>query len=167
MRDFLRFGAFGLLFGALLVRVGATDFDTIAGMFLVTDLHLFGVMGVAALVAGVGFRLLARRAATGATVTRPTRKGFRPGLVLGSALFGAGWALTGTCPGTGLAQIGEGKSMALLTVAGMILGSALHRRFGAALEGLLGRLAPRPANRAPAAEAWGSTAASSPPHPVT
>jgi hypothetical protein len=52
-------------------------------------------------------------------------KGMKPGLVLGGLMFGAAWALSGTCPGTALAQLGEGKFAALATVAGIALSSAL------------------------------------------
>jgi len=60
-KDILTFGGFGLLFGFLLSRVGATRYDNIAGMFLLTDLHLMGVIGTAVVVAGVGLALLRRR----------------------------------------------------------------------------------------------------------
>lgn len=122
----LRFLLFGLVFGFLLSRVGATDYDAIAGMFLLTDLHLMGVIGGAVVVAGLG--LAWKR---GPTITP---KPFKPGLVVGAVLFGAGWAITGTCPGTGLAQIGEGKGVALFTVAGIFAGSALYRLLGAPVE---------------------------------
>lgn len=136
----IQFTAFGAIFGFLLVRVGATDYDTIAGMFLLSDLHLMGVMGVAMGVAGLGQLHARRRAARGHDVAMITPKPMKPGLVLGAALFGAGWAITGTCPGTGLAQIGEGKVVALFTVAGILLGSALYRRVGTSIEAGLRRV---------------------------
>ena len=58
----------------------------------------------------------------------PARKPLRPARnILGGVVFGAGWALTGTCPGTGLAQIGEGQTLAVFTVAGMVLGAWAYR----------------------------------------
>lgn len=134
----LLFTAFGALFGFLLVRVGATDYDTIAGMFLLSDLHLMGVMGVAMAVAGLGQLHARRRAARGADVATIRPKPMKPGLAIGAALFGAGWAITGTCPGTGLAQVGEGKLVALFTIAGILLGSALYRRVGGKIESWIG-----------------------------
>lgn len=133
--------ACGTLFGYVLSRVGATDYDAIANMFLLEDLHLAGVIGIAMLVAGLGLGW-ARRAQSGrlaryAAVIQP--KPMKPGLVVGAALFGAGWAITGTCPGTGLAQIGEGKLMALFIVLGMFIGTGGYLRFGPWLEAMLGR----------------------------
>ncbi len=119
--------AFGVLFGFVLSRVGATEFDAIFEMFALRNLHLAGVMAVAiGLLALVFWRL---RAGAGKTlkgepislVTKP----MTPGLVGGALLFGVGWALSGTCPGTALAQVGEGKLAALATVAGIFASSAL------------------------------------------
>lgn len=132
---------FGTVFGVLLHQVGVTDYDAIAKMFLFEDFHLMGVMAVAMVVAGLGLGIV-RRARTGplaayAAAVQP--KPMKPGLMIGAALFGAGWAITGTCPGTGLAQIGEGKIMALFTVLGMLVGAGLYLRFGATLERYLRR----------------------------
>jgi uncharacterized protein len=125
---------FGGAFGFALSRSGATDFDRILGMFLLLDPHLVGVIGVAVLVAGVGLWWLGRAAHAPACLAR---KPTRPGNLWGGMLFGAGWALTGTCPGTALAQVGEGKLTAVLTVAGVLLGAALFARFGERLEARL------------------------------
>lgn len=142
MRRMVEFGLFGLLFGFVLSRVGATDYDAILGMFLLTDLHLMGVIGVAVVVLGVGLRLW-RRGAPAGSAPSIVPKPFKPGLQLGAILFGAGWAVTGACPGTALSQVGEGKVVALFTVAGIFLGSALYRGVGHVLErGLPGKEPP-------------------------
>ena len=53
--------AFGALFGFILSRSGATDYDAIRGMFRLTDLHLFGVIGSAVAVSALGFTLARKR----------------------------------------------------------------------------------------------------------
>lgn len=121
-----RYVLFGAAFGFILSRAGATRPEAIAGMFLLTDLHLMGVIGVAVVVAGAGFRLL-RRSRTGEPLAI-TPKPMVPGLVLGSALFGVGWALAGVCPGTALAQIGEGQLAGAVTVLGILGGAWLQGR---------------------------------------
>jgi hypothetical protein len=128
--------ALGVTFGFILSRIGATDYDAVRSMFTLEDLHLMGVIGVAVAVAAVGFAVLRRRGIAcqdGCRVTLAP-KPVKPGIVLGSLVFGAGWALTGTCPGTGLAQIGEGKLVALFTVLGIAVGAALHIAVGPTLE---------------------------------
>jgi len=121
---------FGVVFGFILSRVGASSYDAIAGMFLLQDLHLVGVIGVAIATSAVGFALMRRagvRSRSGAPLALQT-KPVQPGLVVGGLLFGVGWALTGTCPGTSLAQIGEGRLAGLFTFAGILLGAWLQQR---------------------------------------
>lgn len=120
--------AFGMVFGFVLSRVGATDYDAIHGMFMLTDLHLYGVIGTAILVAGLGFHYVRRRQLRGAKGERLTlvAKPYQPGVLWGGLLFGAGWALTGTCPGTALAQLGEGTLAGGVTIAGILAGSYLR-----------------------------------------
>lgn len=146
--------AFGLLFGFILARVGATQYDAIEGMFLFQDLHLMGVISLAILVAGVGMALL-RRARVKAADGSPLAIAPKPrsaGNLWGGLLFGAGWALSGACPGTALAALGEGSLAAGFTVTGLFLGSALYRRYGARVERALARPAPptRPTAAPPA-----------------
>jgi uncharacterized protein len=119
---------FGILFGFVLSRARVTDYDVIAAMFRLADVHLFGVIGSAIATAALGFWLLRR---TGNTTLRGTpielrRKPWQPGAIWGGVLLGAGWALSGACPGTSLVQLGEGKIVALVTVAGIFLGTYLY-----------------------------------------
>ena len=115
-------------------RPGATRFDAIHGLFALTDLHLAGVIGVAIAVSALGFWIaqrLALHSARGeplAIVPKPMHRG----VWLGGALFGVGWALTGTCPGTALAQLGEGTMLAAVTLGGILLGMRLEGALAAA-----------------------------------
>lgn len=130
----------GATFGYVLQRVGATEYDAIARMFLLDDLHLAGVIGVAVLVAGLGLGWLRRqRGALAGVAAAIVEKPMKPGLVVGAALFGAGWALTGTCPGTALAQLGEGKLMAAFTLVGIFVGTWAYQRCGGVIEARLRR----------------------------
>jgi uncharacterized membrane protein YedE/YeeE len=118
----------GALFGFILSRSGATDYDAIAGMFRLTDLHLFGVIGVAVAVSAVGF-VVARRSGMKALSGEPlalTKKPMTRGLAAGALLFGVGWAVSGTCPGTALAQIGEGRLAGVVTFSGILFGAWLR-----------------------------------------
>ncbi|HEY0709081.1 MAG TPA: DUF6691 family protein [Polyangia bacterium] len=125
-----RYIVFGLLFGFVLSRGGATNFDAMVGMFRLTDLHLMGVIGTAVLVSAIGFRLFRRGVLHTRSGEPPalTPKPMTRGLVWGSLLFGVGWAIAGTCPGTALAQIGEGHLAGVFTFTGILLGAALNQR---------------------------------------
>ena len=119
---------FGVLFGFVLSRARVTDYDTIAGMFRLADFHLFGVIGSAIAMAAVGLWILRRggnRTLAGQPIEmRP--KPWHAGAIWGGLVLGAGWALTGACPGTSLVQIGEGKLVAPFTVAGILAGTYLY-----------------------------------------
>jgi hypothetical protein len=123
-----------MIFGFVLSRVGATDYDAIHGMFMLTDLHLYGVIGTAVAVAALGFAYVRRRTLRGpggvplAIVAKP----MKPGLIIGGLMFGAGWALTGTCPGTALAQLGEGTLAGGITILGILAGAYARTRIDAA-----------------------------------
>lgn len=123
-----RFVVFGMLFGFVLSRAGATQFDAILGMFRLTDLHLFGVIGAAVAVSALGFwafraGLWGVRTGGPATITP---KPMASGLLMGGLVFGVGWAITGTCPGTALAQIGEGHLAGAFTFVGVLFGAWLR-----------------------------------------
>lgn len=119
---------FGCLFGIALLRTGAADFDAMVRMFLFEEAHLFALAGMTTLVAAVGIWLLLRsRFADGVrTIVRRVHSGSVPGGIA----FGVGWGLSGSCPGTVLAQLGSGHVIAGFTVAGVVLGNVLFERFG-------------------------------------
>jgi len=122
---YLLFGAF---FGFALSRVNASHYDLIYGLFSGTDLKLAWVMATAIIVGGAGMvvlRALGNRTITGEPV-KVHEKPLYWGNVAGGAIFGLGWALSGTCPGTLLAQVGEGAVYGLFTLAGIVGGTYLY-----------------------------------------
>jgi uncharacterized membrane protein YedE/YeeE len=58
------------------------------------------------------------------------------GNVFGGLLFGLGWGLSGSCPGTALVQLGSGQVIAAFTIAGIVLGNWLFERVGGARFGI-------------------------------
>ncbi len=134
----LLYAAFGTAFGWVLSRSGAADYDFIQGMFLFTNLQLYGIIGTAVLVTAPGLWLLKRRGRTlSGDELRVKAKPRHPGNVAGGVLFGVGWSITGMCPGPILVNVGEGKLYALGALAGALVGAALfgvlYERFPARL----------------------------------
>jgi uncharacterized membrane protein YedE/YeeE len=134
----LLYAAFGTAFGWVLSRSGAADYDFIQGMFLFTSFQLYGIIGTAVLVTAPGLWLLKRRGRTAFGAPLAVKpKPRHPGNVVGGALFGVGWSITGMCPGPILVNIGEGKLYALGALAGALAGAALfgvlYERFPASL----------------------------------
>jgi uncharacterized protein len=118
----------GIGFGFVLGWARLTDYDVIHRMLLLRELDVFLMMGAAMATAAIASRLLraagARTLAGGApvawSITRPTREH-----VIGSMIFGAGWAIAGTCPGPVAAQLGRGQFATLFAVVGILCGVAL------------------------------------------
>lgn len=125
---YLPYLLFGAVFGFILSRAGATRFEVINGMFLFSDFQLYFVIGGAFLLNLVAFQALSRSGITGrggAALNLPTRV-FHPGIVPGAVIFGIGWAVTGTCPGTAMAQLGEGHLASLATLGGIFAGAWIY-----------------------------------------
>lgn len=120
-------GLVGTLFGFALSRIGFSDWGEVHRMFTFADLRLTLTFGGAVVLIALGLLALPSRR------RRMTRRVLHRGVVPGAALFGAGWAITGACPSIALVQVGEGMLLGLLTLAGVIVGTALyrvvHRRF--------------------------------------
>jgi len=57
----------------------------------------------------------------------PTSRDITPRLVIGSGLFGVGWAVAGYCPGPGLVAGGSGSTNGLLFVGSMLAGMVLFK----------------------------------------
>lgn len=136
MKKHLPYLFWGLGFGFIISRCGAVRFDYIRDMFLFQSAQLYFVIGGAIAVALPLFAWLQARekakARRGPKLPWPHRR-LTPGTLPGAAIFGLGWAVTGTCPGPAVVQIGEGHFVALATVAGIFIGNLAyenaHRRW--------------------------------------
>ncbi len=124
MRRDVRVAAFGLALGYVLSWMGFADYDEVLAMFTLESPRLWLAFALSVAVAAVGFRY-----DHGAGPRRP----LHPGTIPGSILFGIGWAITGTCPGSALTQLGEGQLPAALSLLGIFVGAwmygLLHNRF--------------------------------------
>lgn len=119
----------GILFGFLMSHAGATTYDFHAKMFLFENFQLMIVIGTAVAVAMVGVlilkRLKVRAIATGSEVDF-VKKPYQKGLMFGAMLFGIGWGMSASCPGTIPAMIGEGKIGAIFALFGLIIGTTAY-----------------------------------------
>ncbi len=115
--------AVGLLFGLGLSCIGFSSWDEVHRMFVFADLRMLLAFMLAVVVL-VPATAAWKRWMPGRVKfrTRPTHKG----TLLGGALFGVGWALSGACPAIALVQVGEGQLAALLTLGGIFAGNWLY-----------------------------------------
>ncbi|HIH03403.1 MAG TPA: YeeE/YedE family protein [Methanoregulaceae archaeon] len=114
--------AFGIVFGFLLERGGATEHAVIWGQLLLYDFTVVKIMASAVLVGMIGFALLRSFGLTEPHVADPSL-----GTQLaGGLVFGLGFGLLGLCPGTVAGAIGRGSIDALVSGAvGLVIGTGL------------------------------------------
>ena len=118
----LRYATYGLVFGFVLSRMGFGDFFQVHAMFVFADLRLLLTFAGGVAISALGFVTLTK-------LSQVPRRTLHPGSVLGGALFGVGWAVTGACPSIVLVQLGQGYVSAFATLAGAIIGIAVYKPF--------------------------------------
>lgn len=123
----------GSLFGAGLVLSGMAEPARVLAFLRLGpgwDASLAFVMGGALCITLPGFAWLRRRGQTfgGAPLSALVQQHIDRRLLIGAALFGAGWGLAGYCPGPALVMAGQGRLDALVIVIAMLVGAALARR---------------------------------------
>jgi uncharacterized membrane protein YedE/YeeE len=117
----------GAVFGFLITGSGLGNYTTIHQALLLRGWYLFAVFGSALAVAAGGLAVL-RRAGTTA-YGGPLRLPHQPAErrhIYGAAIFGAGFGLTGTCPGAAIAMVATGGIGGLLVLAGLVGGMWLR-----------------------------------------
>jgi uncharacterized protein (TIGR01244 family) len=127
----------GGIFGLGLLISGMVDTLKVQGwldVFGDWDPTLAFVMGGAILPMAVAWQVAARRkrSVLGYAFPEAPKREVGPNLVIGSVLFGMGWALAGLCPGPAIASIsfgGTGGLVFLLAMlAGMLIAPAVRAR---------------------------------------
>lgn len=118
----------GVAFGLLLAGAGLSDYNVIHNMLLLRDLEPYFFMGSAVAVAAPLLWLLSRRGhqtVFGGPLALARGKVERRH-ILGSVVFGSGWALAGTCPAPALVMLGGGALLGAVVSAGLFLGLVLR-----------------------------------------
>ena len=119
----------GVVFGFTLAWSGLSDPDVIRRGLLFEEAYLFLLFFAAMATATAGVRLLrllgARALVTREHVTWETSRPARRHVV-GSAVFGVGWAIAAACPGPIAAQLGQGVVWSLATIAGVAIGIKIY-----------------------------------------
>lgn len=114
----------GTLFGFALQRIGAADPDKIINMLRLKDL---GLMKTIIVGIGVSSILLFVGMVTGLMDnSHLSVKSMYWGVIVGGAIFGLGWAISGFCPGTAVAGAGSGRIDALFFLVGGLIGAGLY-----------------------------------------
>lgn len=134
--------AVGVVFGFVLAAARLHEYDVIHRMLLLQEMDVFLLMASAIAVAAPSLLVLQRlglRTPLAGPLHVPRLAATRS-TILGSVVFGSGWAIAGTCPGPAIAMVATGSLPGIFVMAGIVVGSALH---GALASLPIGRIARR------------------------
>jgi uncharacterized membrane protein YedE/YeeE len=122
----------GVVFGLGLLISGMTDPAKVQNFLDVWgtwDPSLAFVMGAAVAVTFLGYRIAFRRPRPllASSFRRPSRTRVDYRAVLGAAIFGIGWGLSGFCPGPAVVSLALLANGALVFVPALLVGVILAR----------------------------------------
>lgn len=109
----------GIAFGATLSLSGASSSRMIVNALRLKDLRLLKIIMTALAVGLLGVNLLDAAGMAHLKI----KPAYLLGVILGAAIFGIGFALTGYCPGTCLVATAERKKDAFFALLGGLLGA--------------------------------------------
>jgi uncharacterized membrane protein YedE/YeeE len=116
----------GLVFGFGLGLSRMARPEVVLNFLQLEDFGLLFVMGGAAVVTAIVFAVATRYGEQAPLTGRIYRRRVRDmdrNVLLGGAIFGVGWGVTGICPGVAYASLGIGNVPILWGIAGMFLGA--------------------------------------------
>jgi uncharacterized membrane protein YedE/YeeE len=121
----LKYLLVGTFFGLVLTKGEAISWYRMQEMFRFESFHMFGIFMTAIPVGALSLfiiRKLNLKTVDGSAIEMP-KKVYHSGIVIGSLIFGFGWALTGACPGPIYAQIGTGSLVTIATLLAALGGA--------------------------------------------
>ncbi len=111
---------FGILFGFLLHKGGATKYNVIVGQLLLTDFTVLKIMLSAVATGMIGIYIMKSLG----WIKLSLKSGSVGKNVIGALIFGVGFAVLGYCPGTIAGAVGNGYLDAIVGgVAGILMGT--------------------------------------------
>lgn len=121
----------GILFGFGLAYSGMTRPEIVLSFLRLDDLGLIFVMGGAAVITFIAINVVPKfmkAPALGGTF-RPRVSVLTRNTLIGAAIFGTGWGISGLCPGSAVASLGTGNWPIIFGLTFMFLGAYLRGRF--------------------------------------
>jgi uncharacterized membrane protein YedE/YeeE len=125
----------GTAFGFVLERSGFGRAQVLVAQFYGTRMTVYRTMFTAVVTAALGASLLSAAGLLdlrAVTINYPT---FLWPMVAGGLLVGAGFVISGYCPGTSVVAAASGKLDGAFTVLGVVLGAVLYAEVQPALGG--------------------------------
>jgi uncharacterized membrane protein YedE/YeeE len=121
----------GILFGFGLAYSGMTKQEIVLSFLRLEDLGLVFVMGGAAAVTFLAVNVVPKlmKSPLLGGAFKPRISPLTRNTLIGAAIFGVGWGISGQCPGSAIASLGTGNWPVAIGIACMFLGAYLRGRF--------------------------------------
>jgi len=119
----------GILFGIVMTKSEAISWFRIQEMFLFDSFHMYGIIGVAVVLAALMTMLIKKfkiKSIEGVEINFEPKNNTVMRYLIGGIIFGLGWAMTGACPGPMFTLVGHGVLTMLLVILSAILGTYFY-----------------------------------------
>jgi hypothetical protein len=118
----------GIFFGFGLAYSGMTKQEIVLSFLQLNDLGLIFVMGAAALLTFVAVNIVPRYLKTPLLggKFKPRKASMSKNVIIGAAIFGIGWGISGQCPGSAIASLGTGNLVVLIGLATIFIGAYIR-----------------------------------------
>lgn len=129
---FIKFLVLGTLFGIVMAKSEAMSWYRIQEMFRFQSFHMYGIIGTAVILGVIGVALIKKyniRDFHGNPITFYPKEKSTVRYLAGGTIFGLGWALSGTCPGPMVVNIGYGFISMIIVFLFAITGTFIYGYF--------------------------------------
>jgi uncharacterized membrane protein YedE/YeeE len=125
----IKFLLVGIVFGIVMAKSEAISWFRIQEMFRFQAFHMYGIIGTAVVLGVLGVAVIKKfniRDIDGNPIVFLPKDKSIVRYLLGGAIFGLGWALSGACPGPMVVNIGYGFVSMIIVFVSAIVGTYFY-----------------------------------------
>ena len=125
----IKFLLVGIVFGIVMAKSEAISWFRIQEMFRFQAFHMYGIIGTAVVLGVLGVAVIKKfniRDIDGNPIVFLPKDKSIVRYLLGGAIFGLGWALSGACPGPMVVNIGYGFVSMIIVFLSAIVGTYFY-----------------------------------------
>ncbi|MES2836579.1 MAG: DUF6691 family protein [Bacteroidota bacterium] len=126
---FLKFLFAGTVFGIVMAKSEAFSWFRIQEMFRFQAFHMYGIIGTAVILGVIGVFIIKKyklRDFNGNPISFFSKEKSVVRYLIGGTIFGLGWALSGSCPGPMVVNIGYGYLSMIVVFLFAIIGTYMY-----------------------------------------
>jgi uncharacterized protein len=127
----LKFILAGILFGIIMTKSEAVSWYRIQEMFRFQSIFMYGIIGTAVIPGMILVAIIKKyrlKDLDGQPILFIQKSNRWKKYLIGGSIFGAGWALTGACPGPIFVLLGQGYTVMIMVIAGALAGTLVYGR---------------------------------------